>query len=304
MMIESMSTNLGLSYRFIESLAKSASHEYKTYDISKRTGGSRTIHHPSRRLKALQRWLLQYKISHLPLHPAAMAYRKNISTFKNAEVHVSNGYLLRMDLENFFPSIKRTDIERYIAVKPNLFSGWSGEDIEVFCRLVCRHGALSIGAPTSPALSNALCYELDTTVETLAKNSEVTYSRYADDLFFSTDAKDVLTSIADKMPQILETLSIPATLKINTNKTRYSSKRGARRVTGIVLGSDGKAHVGRGLKRCIRALIHRYETLTHMQRASLAGSIAYVAGNDPQFVNSLIIKYGLPQVRLAKTPPR
>ena len=106
------------------------------------------------------------------------------------------------------------------------------------------------------------------------------------------------------MPQILQTLPIPAMLKINTTKTRHSSKRGARRVTGIVLGSDGKAYVGRGLKRCIRALIHRYQTLTREQKASLAGSIAYVDGNDPQFINSLIVKYGLPQVRLAKTPPR
>ncbi len=304
MMIERMSANLGLSRGFIEGLAKGASHEYKTYAIPKRTGGSRIIHHPSRRLKALQRWLLQHEISRLPVHSAATAYQKTISTLSNAMVHVSNSFLLRMDFEAFFPSIKSLDIERYIDTKPHLFAKWSREDIELFCRLVCRHGALTIGAPTSPALSNALCYELDTQLETFAKNSNVTYTRYSDDLFFSTDTKGILTSIAEKVPQILETVPVPAMLKINSAKTRHSSKRRARRVTGIVLGSDGKAHVGRDLKRRIRAMVHRYEMLTHEQKASLAGSIAYIVGNDPQFMNSLILKYGLPRVRLAKMPPR
>jgi RNA-directed DNA polymerase len=86
-------------------------------------------------------------------------------------------------------------------------------------------------------------------------------------------------------------------------KTRHSSKRGCRRVTGIVLGSDGAPHIGRGLKRKVRALIHRYDSLNEPTRASLAGLIAYAIGFEPGFLNKLIDKYGLPTVKRAMATP-
>ena len=76
MMIEAMADQLGLPPTYIVNLSKGASHEYKAFDIAKRTGGVRTIHHPSRRLKALQRWLLLRVIEQLPVHQSATAYRK------------------------------------------------------------------------------------------------------------------------------------------------------------------------------------------------------------------------------------
>jgi len=96
-------------------------------------------------------------------------------------------------------------------------------------------------------------------------------------------------------------LKLPAKLTVNLGKTRHSSRKGTRHVTGIVLGSDGRAYIGRKLKRRIRALIHKYSGLDAPTRASLAGMIAYSAGFDPDFVNSLITKYGLPAVRDAMT---
>ena len=79
---------------------------------------------------------------------------------------------------------------------------------------------------------------------------------------------------------------MPARLRINVSKTRHSSKRRARYVTGIVLGSDGRPHIGRKLKRRIRALIHIYAELDLdvPTRASLAGMIAYASGFDPDFL--------------------
>ena len=98
-------------------------------------------------------------------------------------------------------------------------------------------------------------------------------------------------------------LKLPANLKVNVGKTRHSSKRGARRVTGIVLGSDGRSHIGRAMKRKIRALIHGIDSLDPKTRASLAGMIAYATGFDPDFMNSLIAKYGLSTVHHAMTAP-
>lgn len=150
-----------------------------------------------------------------------------------------------------------------------------------------------------PALSNAICFDMDTALDALCVKQQVTYTRYADDLFFSTNLPDVLRSIEGAVAEVVSNLTVPGGLKINTAKTRHSSKRGIRHVTGIVLGSDGRPYVGRKLKRKIRALINKFDSLNNDAQISLAGLIAYVIGFDPQFMNSLINKYGRPKIRKA-----
>lgn len=72
-------------------------------------------------------------------------------------------------------------------------------------------------------------------------------------------------------------------------------------MTGIVLGSDGTAYIGRQFKRRIRAMIHKRDLLSTTDRAKLSGLIAYAAGFDPDFLNSLISKYGLDTVKKAQS---
>jgi RNA-directed DNA polymerase len=297
--VERIANDLGLPPEYITNLARGASYEYKEYKIAKRTGGYRVIHHPSRRLKALQRWLLQNVIHSFPVHTSASAYRQGQSIFDNAKVHAKSRYLLRMDLKDFFPSITEQDLRNYISHHAGLFSSWTVPDIDAFCGLVCRRQVLTIGAPTSPALSNAICHDLDVSLHALSDTMGVRYTRYADDLFFSTYEPNVLKQIEKEVSSIVSNLSVPGKLTVNTNKTRHSSKRRARHVTGIVLGSDGRPHIGRTLKRQIRALIHKSGHLDGSSRASLAGMIAYAEGFDPDFINSLITKYGLPTIRNA-----
>src|SRR6266566_8600763 len=121
----------------------------------------RPIYHPSRQLKSMQRWFLAYVIEKLPIHPAAMAYRKHTSVLDNASIHAGAKFLLRMDCKQFFPSITEADLRLYIQERASYFSGWSIFDIDVFCKLVCRNSRLTIGAPTSPAISNVICYDMD-----------------------------------------------------------------------------------------------------------------------------------------------
>jgi RNA-directed DNA polymerase len=292
MMVDKMALDLGLTRTFIAAFSRGASHAYKFYTIAKRTGGERPIHHPSKQLKSMQRWLLAYVIEPLPVHPAATAYRKGRSILDNARVHAASKFLLRMDCDNFFPSITQDDVLLYIQQRPTLFPGWTPFDIDVFCKLICREGRLTIGAPTSPGISNALCYELDSALSDICLKRGVNYSRYADDLFFSASKPDVLRPLQPDIEQIVTDLKLPAALKINPAKTRHSSKRGRRRATGIILGSDGQPHIGRAVKRRIRSLIHGVESLDPTARRSLAGLVSYAAGFGPDFMDSLIIKYG------------
>jgi RNA-directed DNA polymerase len=109
---------------------------------------------------------------------------------------------------------------------------------------------------------------------------------------FSAKLPNVLATLEPIVSTTIANLAFPRGLTVNSDKTRRSSKRGSRRVTGITLGSDGKPYVGRRLKRRIRGMIHRFDTLDSKNRGSLAGLIAYASGFDPDFVNSLITKYG------------
>jgi RNA-directed DNA polymerase len=302
MLLERIAQELGLPQPFLLSLAKTASFRYKTYYILKRHGGSREINHPAKPLKAVQRWILQNILSKLPVHEAAMAYRHGIGVKDNAKIHSDSRYLLRMDFEDFFPSITDKDIRQYIAKLPTFFSGWNDTDIEIFCRFLCRRHVLTIGAPTSPSLSNAICWDLDEQLMTISAQSQCRYTRYADDLFFSTTLPNVLKGLESVVIDVCNLLTIPARLVINSEKTRHSSKRGRRRVTGIVLSSDGTTRAGRDLKRKIRALVFRYQQIDYKTKVRLAGHVSYVASVDPEFINSLIKKYGPTLIAQVRKP--
>jgi len=302
MLLERMVAELHLPTEYILKTARSASHHYKSYEIPKKAGGHRTIHHPSRELKGLQRWLLRHVIDGLPVDEHAYAYRTGRTIADNARCHVNSKYLVRMDFADFFPSITAQDIKYCITRNPGYFPGWTSLDVEIFCQLVCRRERLTIGAPTSPSLSNVLCRELDVRLARLADDHDSVYTRYADDLFFSSKGPNVLGDLETLVRTEIESLKCPAALRINAGKTRHFSKRGRRCVTGIVLGSDGKIYVGRRLKRMIRSLVYKIEELNNDRRARLAGYIGYCQAIDPDFVNSLVIKFGREKLGLVRFP--
>jgi RNA-directed DNA polymerase len=297
--VQQVAQALGLPESAVEGVAHAASHSYKEYSIGKVGGGTRTIFHPSRALKSLQRWLNTAVLSAWPVHPTAMAYRKGKSILDNASAHRHSKYLLRMDFSNFFGSIKDTDFNQYAASRPGQFALWNADDMAFFKRVAFRYGSLTIGAPTSPNIANALCIDLDVQLFDLCDKHQVTYTRYADDLFFSTIRPNVLGPLESEIASVVAALKFPAGLSLNTAKTRHSSKKGARRVTGIVLGSDGQTYIGRDLKRRIRAMLHTYAALSPDECERLKGLLGYATGLDPDFKNSLITKYGLTVVQQA-----
>ncbi len=208
-----------------------------------------------------------------------------------------------MDCKDFFHSITDDDLKLLIANRPGTFSGWTPYETDLFCKLVCKGGRLTIGAPTSPILSNAVCYDMDTQLSEISNKLEVGYSRYADDLFFSTKLPNVLPALESTVVSTIANLTLPRDLAINPAKTRHSSRGRTRRVTGITLGSDGQPYIGRALKRQIRAMIHQVDALDGKGRGSLAGLIAYAGGFDPDFINSLITKYGHSTIAKARKSP-
>jgi RNA-directed DNA polymerase len=303
LIFDKLANELGVPRQFVTALGNGASYEYKTYKIPKKSGGTRTIHHPSRRLKAIQRWLLSNVIETLPRHTAAAAYVKGRGVIDNAEKHASSRFLLRMDFKDFFPSITEKDLNTYMTEHGALFPTFSaGEDL-LFQKFLFRQGKLTIGAPTSPAISNVLCHELDSLLNTMCEAKNVIYTRYADDLFFSAITPNLLRDVEKETRDIVSKLRVPSNLKFNSLKTRHSSRKSARRVTGITLGSDGKPYLGRDRKREIRTLIHIFDSLSPAIRETLKGKISFAIGIEPAFLNDLILKYGRKRIQQIRDSP-
>src|SRR6266508_3273123 len=296
MILEQISNRLALPRPYLQRLASTASHRYKEYEIDKRTGGKRTIHHPAKELKLIQRWLLRNVLINLPIHPAATAYRQEGSIARNAEGHVANNYLLRVDFQDFFPSLTAADVLAVLrANRQTLANGQvTEEDLIFIVQIVCRYGSLTIGAPTSPLVSNAIMFQFDEIWSRVASALDVTYTRYADDLYFSTNRPNVLQDIFGRLREYLTNEQRPL-LRINDKKTAFFSRKYRRLVAGLVLTSDRKISIGRDKKRLLSASVNRlkHKELQPEEVHKLRGWIAYVQSVEPTFVETLERKYDL-----------
>ena len=306
MIIERMSKDLGLSLEYLSKLAATASHRYKIYTIPKGSGGRRTIHHPARELKLVQGWLVDNILCHLPVHHAATAYQPGSSIQKNAALHSHYNYLLRVDFTTFFPSLTGNDVSEVLRGSRALEGAGelTNADIQFVTAVVCRRGALTIGAPSSPILSNAIMFPFDEYWSTYARQKGIAYSRYADDLYFSTSTPHTLDALLRALKKYLRSQQTPR-LRINSRKTVFTSRKHLRKVTGLVLTPDRKISIGRDKKRFLRGMVFKLlsKHLDIKAVKQLEGWVAYVGSVEPTFVSSLERKYSvniMRELKLAK----
>ncbi|MCD9472566.1 retron St85 family RNA-directed DNA polymerase [Photobacterium phosphoreum] len=292
MLIKLISEKSLIDEDFILDFANKQQVNYFKFQIEKRTGGMRTIYHPSKELKYIQKILLDDVISSLPIHNCCYAYVKNRNIHTHAIQHKNAKYLLRLDFRNFFESISYKDIYEFCETTMGIYNkGWTSSDSEIFSKLVCYKDRLTIGSVTSPSLSNAICYDLDIKLSQLALSKSVKYTRYADDMFFSTKIKGVLYALQNDINNIISTNTLPSKLKLNLEKTHHTSKKRKMAITGLVITNDGNISLGRRKKREIKSKIYKWDTLSTDERTYLSGYLAYIKSVEPEFINNLCDKY-------------
>lgn len=306
-----LAETLYLSEQEVSAFIKTAPYRYKEYSIAKKNGaGIRKIAQPSRELKILQKLAIERIENNYPIHPSAMAYRTGISIKENASKHMHNNFLLKMDFEDFFHSLLPNDLLQHTE---KYYTQTSEDDKNTLSKLFFwatkkdRKLKLSIGAPSSPFISNTLLYDFDVKVFELCQSLGITYTRYADDLTFTTNTKEILFNIPNSIQKICENLAYPK-LKINKNKTIFSSKKHNRHITGITITNDATMSLGRQRKRYIRSLVHQHTSgkLTKIQTQELSGLLAFSKHIEQVFFHSLIRKYGLKsilEIQASSTPP-
>lgn len=287
---------LRLGERGLARLIATAPERYKIYHIRKRRGGFREIAHPASELKAAQRAIVREYLSTLPIHPTATAYRPDSSIRRNAEIHAAvNGPILKYDFENFFPSITEHAWLSYCD-EHNLFDR---DDAIRAGRLLFRRPKggrilrLSIGAPSSPILSNILLNDFDNEIHKRVSDHKITYTRYADDMTFSAERTGNLTVVDGILRSVLNQMTSPK-LRLNKEKTVLVTKRYHRQITGLVITLEGRVSLGRERKRAIRAAIHHFVLgkLNRDEEVRLAGLLAFANDVEPEFFTRMERVYG------------
>jgi retron-type reverse transcriptase len=240
---------------------------YNRFTIPKRTGGERTISAPRRRLKRLQHWILEKILAPLPLAPQAHGFVPGRSTVSNALPHLASAIVINVDLRDFFPTVT------YRRIK-GLFRklGYS-EEVATVLGLLCSEPEivetqldgityyvtrsdrrLPQGAPTSPAITNALCRRLDKRIAGWAAKHAMTFTRYADDLTLST--KDPAAKVGAVL-KFLRKVVVEEGFAVHPDKIRIVRRGGRQEVTGVVVNE--KPGVVRAELRRFRALLYQIE---------------------------------------------
>ena len=255
----------GLSYI----LYKQPAPKYKTFHIPKRKGGTRTIKAPADQLKLVQRKvsiLLQDCLDEINeakqrKDRIAHGFKRDRSILTNAARHRNRRYVFNIDLEDFFPSINFGRVRGYF-IKDKSFL-LDEKAATVIAQIACDENSLPQGSPCSPVISNLVTHVLDMHLVRLASSAGCTYSRYADDLTFSTNKKDFPLEIAvpsGANPHLwapgneLRRIIARAGFKINATKTRMQYCTSRQEVTGLVV--NRKINVREEYRHNVRAMVH------------------------------------------------
>tara|TARA_R110002072_G_scaffold301914_2_gene482838 strand:+ start:1046 stop:1921 length:876 start_codon:yes stop_codon:yes gene_type:complete len=279
--LDKLILEVGLSRSVIENYITFADKHYNTYYLPKKSGGKRAIDCPGTNLKAIQRWILKNYLNKLEVNKRASGFVEKRGIKRNAMFHLNKRYILTIDIKNFFPSISQRQVFQ------TLEKQLSDRDFALKIAKICTFKRrLPQGAPTSPALSNLVFKEIDDEIMKYCNSELITYSRYADDMTFSSDNKHSL-QLAYKF---VNDLLYKSGFNINTKKTRYLSGKGNMSVTGVNI-NKGIPKVKSQLKKQIRAELHHYiikEEKVNLRR--LAGYISFVSSIEDDY-NEKIKKY-------------
>lgn len=274
----------------------------------KSDGTVRLLEVPKRRLKQLQRILLEVILTRIPVHEAAHGFRQGRSIRSFAEPHVGREVVLRVDVRHFFPSITRARVVALFMTAgypepvaltlaglctTRLHPGALDaipvkQSVEALFALRKRHEIphLPQGAPTSPYLANLVAFKLDCRLSGLAKAAGAHYTRYADDLLFSGDA--TFAAGAERFLTKVGAILMEEGFEPNPRKYRIQRQGVSQRAAGIVL--NARLNPPREDYDQLKAILHNCKRFgpesqnreNHVDfRAHLQGRVVYMQWLNP-----------------------
>ena len=249
---------------------------YTQFTVKKKSGGERVINAPVGGLKSILRVLNFILQCMYEPHNAATGFVLNKSIVDNAKIHVGNHHVFNLDLKDFFHSFDRNRVKMGFISEPFLLNG-AREPLAFLLASLCTHPfevngeiktVLPQGSPTSPTITNILCKKLDRRLTGLANRFGAKYSRYADDITFSSfqniynnpDFKKELERIISEDNLLTingKQVEFGPKLNINPDKTRLQKSVHRQEVTGLIVNE--KANVRQRYVKQIRMWLHYWE---------------------------------------------
>lgn len=272
---------------------------YSSFDAPKRGGGVRKINAPSPDLKLLQRNLsdlLQNCIEEINRgrkwkDQLAHGFKRDHSIITNAIKHQKRRYVFNIDLQDFFPTINFGRVRGFFIKDANFML--HPKVATILAQIACYENGLPQGAPCSPVISNLIGHVLDIRLCRLASSNGCTYSRYVDDITFSTNKPDFPSSIAKRtageahkweVGEKLQDAVTGAGFAINPRKTRMQYRGSRQAVTGLVV--NRKVNIRTEYRRTLRAMAHKLFKTGSFQRMRIVPDAAGVP--TPTMVNGTL----------------
>jgi RNA-directed DNA polymerase len=256
-----LAEHLGVPVSTLTFYAYGKGNRYRRFAIAKKSGGTRIIEAPAGSLLQIQKKLAKSleDVYHSPGYVQGFVQGGSIA--KNAGYHLGKRHVLNIDLSDFFPMITT---RRIIGLLKSPHLRLDNQVASAIASLACSDNKLPQGAPTSPVISNMISLRLDHQLYQLAKASGATYTRYADDITFSTNAKTMPAALVEDSATgsvVLgaELLSIIKNndFTVNPKKTRLHSDQQAKYVTGVKVNK--KLNLPKRYIRQVRTMVNAYE---------------------------------------------
>ena len=234
---------------------------YTTFYISKKNGAKRRIDAPTTNVKILLQKLNYVLQSVYVIKPSVHGFALGKNVRSNASAHLGKRWVFNIDLKDFFPSINFGRVRGLFMGKPYYLPQ---KVSTVLAHLCCFQGSLPQGAPTSPVISNMICAQMDSQLQQLAKVNRCTYTRYADDITFSTTTRGFPADIGfiDSLGQLhvgnrLEQTIVDNGFFINSRKIWLRGRNHRQVVTGVTVNDS--PNLPRKYTNQIRAMLHAWE---------------------------------------------
>lgn len=290
-----LSANMTMLQHLLSNMKSCTDLSYHEYKIPKKKGGFREIAEPNEMLKTVQKLTYQILMAcHIFPNDKSYAYISNRGVVDMANEHKRNKYIIKMDLENFFPSIteellKTVLLRNYAFIKINEYLP---EFIDELVRIACYKGALPQGSPLSPYLSNLIMIEFDYIV---TKSIGFTkYTRYADDMVFSSPEYISVKQLTRIVKVTLQCI-FNDKIKLNTSKTKVLKTTGRCYVVGVKINNNNEISYGHEKKKKLKYQLYNmfkaYEFDRHSvpkeQIQETLGLFSYMKQIEPNYAKYL-----------------
>lgn len=277
---EEIARLLDIDVRIVDDIISDTKKHYSRFFIWKDEEHTkkRWIEAPDEMLKGIQEQILHNVLYKMAPTKFAHGFIHGRSIVSCAKEHTGKKFVLKLDLKNFFPSISRD------MVYGAMFSELTPENVKIIIpaiELCLMDGRLPQGAPTSPAISNIVCKHLDMVLYGIANKFGLTYTRYADDLIFSSNDDTIYGVIP-----IIKSTIVKFGLVVNEKKVKVLKKHQRQTVTGLVVNADGKTSVRRKKRMNLRAFMHQIligkKPLDRVNMNRLRGNVNLINMANPE----------------------